>query len=78
MSEDRVRLLRGAASGRSLVGAALMGTLERSEPTPSREIGWIGRQRKLKTRCGRKLPPLVFTRRGTLVLSTKCPLKRVL
>lgn len=45
MSEDGVRLLRGAASGparasgRSLVGAALMGTLERSEPTPSREIG---------------------------------------
>lgn len=39
MSEYGVRLLRGAASGRSLVGAALMGTLERSEPTPSREIG---------------------------------------
>lgn len=38
MSEDGVRLLRGAASGRSLVGPALMGTLERSEPTPSREI----------------------------------------
>lgn len=78
MSEDGVRVLRGAASGRSLVGAALMGTLERSEPTPALPRDRIGRQRKLKTRCGRKLPPLVFTRRGTLVLSTKCPLKRVL
>lgn len=39
MSEDGVRLLRGAASGRSLVGAALMGTLERSEPTRDR-LDW--------------------------------------